>query len=122
MPLTDAGMVQERPKERGSENGRGWRWGVWGVESKTQPTGNPSRQPPLHHPSGCTGRQPPSGTERQGKDWVANFMYINRTDSLVHSRTAQYRVELSLLFCHLCFPDDVTVEGLIMSACPFFGI
>ena len=69
-------MMRERLEKGGNENGRGWRWGVLGVESKTQPIGNPSRQPPLHHPSGCTGRQPPTGNERQRKDWVVNVRII----------------------------------------------
>ena len=63
--------------------------GVFGMsKGKIQPTGNLSKQPPLHHTSGCSGRQPPTGTERQGKDWAVNI-HVYETHSPVHSRAAQ---------------------------------
>ena len=32
MSVIEGKMVEDRPEERGNDNGRGWRWGVWGVQ------------------------------------------------------------------------------------------
>ena len=60
-------------------------------KGETQPTGNSSGQPFLHHPSDCTGRQPPTGTEHQRSTGLPTRTYIKRTDSPEHSKHAQYR-------------------------------
>ena len=85
----------------------------WVSKGKTQPIGNPSWQPPLHHPSGCTGRQPPNGTERQRKDWLANVCISNEQSVLsILELPSTDRMGLSLC----CFVTHVslttgTVEG-----------
>ena len=84
-----------------------------GCPEAKQPTGNPSWQPCLDYPSDCTGRQQPTRTERQRKDWVVNVMYIKRTDTHVHSRTAHSTdtVGLSLLPRHLRLTDGMNDCG-----------
>ena len=78
-------------------------------------------QPPLHPPPGRTGRQPPTELKAKGRTGMPTYMFIRQTEVYIRQTEVCIRqtevlsvpelpstesVGLSLLFRHLCLPND----------------